>query len=206
MKLRLTITAVVIVAAVLAAAGSAVAAEWHVAGAPLALREKLKENPTVTAAFKLVAGGVTVECKTLKLEDAEIIEKSSFAAEHLVFGKCKVANPAPVCSIKGETITTTELVGTAALGVFPVDTLAITPKTGKLVTTITYEGLECVFEGETPVTGKMTVTLGKGQEELVPQPITVNTPAGELVVGATPATLTGGFEAETKKAEKWSYR
>lgn len=192
----------------LAAVGSASAsaAEWHVAGAPLGSGKSaaLAEATTPVKGFELVivGSGLSVSCAGLQNNSAAIVGANSFEAKSLTFTGCK-SNSAN-CPVT-PTISTTEVLGTAAPATSPASTLEVQPKAGaeKLLMELVFTGETCAFT-ILPVKGNFTFTLPTGQTEQSGQELFVS--SSKLKTASNTDTLTGAIDAKLVSGSPWSFR
>lgn len=201
-----TIVTLLAIGASLVIPQTASAAAWHVNGSEVPNKNLLEKAAVKKAITLNVAGGIEFECKSteVKFKNAKIIASNAMTIEHMTLGECKaVSGP---CELTNPTIETKELTGTATLGESPVDSLVLSEVEKKLVAEVKFEGSKCALLGTQVVKGKITLSMPKGQEELVGQNMTPKMVTGELTVGGFSTILGGEFTVETVSTEKWSFR
>jgi hypothetical protein len=199
---------VVVMAFSAVASASASAAVWHVGGSELVGSASLAPATKMVEEVRLEwYGGAMIRCTGVELKGASIAAPGGGSAEHLVFKGC--AFTSGNCSLKGTTIESKSLALTAALGGSgPEDTLVVKPASGKVLAEFTLTGASCARAGLYDLTGKVTLVLPSGREELVEQEVSMRTSAvsEELRLdGETGVSLKGAVKAELASGKAWSF-
>ena len=198
--------AVVAMAFSATAATSALASQWYVGGSALTGSASLASATVTTQNYKFGYGTNLVECdRGITLHSASISSPGSGQVEHLTFAGCKMISPA-ACKLASETIESKPLTLTAALGAkSPEDTVLVKPTTGKTIAELIVNGEGCPFGEPSILTGKMTLVLPKGREELIEQELTARTGEHELEWENVEATLQGKSKLKLTSGAVWSF-
>jgi hypothetical protein len=189
-------------------AGSASAASWRVGGSELVGSASLAPATKMVEEVRLGwIGGALIQCTGVELKSASVAAPGGGSAEHLVFKGCAFTSGS--CSLKGTTIESKSLALTAALGGSGLeDTLVVKPASGKVLAEFTLTGASCARAGVYDLTGKVTLVLPSGREELVEQEVSMRTSAvsEELRLdGETGVSLKGAVKAELASGKAWSF-
>jgi hypothetical protein len=182
---------------------AAFGASWVVAGSELATGEtaELAKGTTTVESVKLTGTGVTITCTGIEATLLKLTGGTNQLQGQQTYTGCSSSG---ICSVP-TSIATNELVGEAALGTAPGDTIKFKPKTGTAVALITFSGAECPLKGSRELTGTITATAPEGQNELATQELDINS-TGELKL----ATTAVGMKAKTMYALStgfpWSYK
>jgi hypothetical protein len=199
--------AVVVMAFSAVAASGASAASWHVGGEELVGSASLASG-TTAGGVEFGYGSVEVRCSGVELKGASIVGPSGGSVEHLVFKGC-VFSPGSPCSVKGGgAIESKPLSVVAALGgKSPEDTLVLKPASGGVLAEFQVEGTSCQLAGLVRLTGKVTVVLPEGREELAEQEVLMRTTisSGELKWNGTGMGLDGGVKVMLASGKAWSF-
>jgi hypothetical protein len=199
---------VVVMAFSAVAAGGASAAAWRVGGSELVGSASLAPATKMVEDVRLEwYGGATIVCTGVELKGASIAAPSGGSAEHLVFKGCAFISGN--CSLKGTSIESKSLALTAALGGSgPEDTLVVKPASGKVLAEFTLTGASCARAGVYDLTGKVTLVLPSGREELAEQEVSMRTSAASAELrldGETAVSLKGAVKAELASGKDWSF-
>jgi hypothetical protein len=199
---------VVVMAFSAVAASGASAASWRVGGSELVGSASLAPAVKMVEEVRLEwYGGAMIRCAGVELKSASIVAPSGGSAEHLVFKGCGFISGS--CSLKGTTIESRSLVLAAALGGSgPEDALVVKPASGKVLAEFTLTGASCARAGVDDLTGKVTLVLPSGREELVEQEVSMRTSAAgeELRLdGETGVSLKGAVKAGLVSGKAWSF-
>jgi hypothetical protein len=199
---------VVVMAFSAVAASGASAASWHVGGEELAGSAALASGTTKVEGVEFGYGSVAVRCSGVELKGASIVGPSGGSVEHLVFKGC-VFSPVSPCSVKGGgAIESKPLSVVAALGgKSPEDTLVLKPASGAVLAEFQVVGASCQLAGLARLTGKVTVVLPEGREELAEQEVLMRTTisSGELLWNGTGMWLEGGVKVMLASGKAWSF-
>jgi prolyl oligopeptidase PreP (S9A serine peptidase family) len=202
-----TLIAVVAFSALASASASAATAGWMVGGTLLSGSEALATTAAVDENGKLLASGITIECKgsTLNGVAPEIKSPNTGSATSLIFTQCQSKTES--CTITPEELKTVPLNVEATLEGALAVVATFTPKTKTTFATIEYKGEDCALEGLDAVTGKAKVLAPTGQDERTLQLINAITTeaSGELKDGSSPATLTGSALLKLASGKPWSF-
>ncbi len=203
-KIKVVLTAFLVVLAVNAVATSSASAGWVVEGTELAEGSKaaLATTAKVTTATILsmpsLKTKITCKGSLLKGETAEIIGTTTLKAKSLTFEGCETLEPKTGCELESQpkSIPTNPLVATTVAGAtFPENGLTFTAQTKTVLANIAFkEKNTCALEGEEPVKGAVTLNLPTGEEELSAQTIQGlgSTENNSLEVGGTKAYIENG--------------
>jgi hypothetical protein len=188
------------------ATASAVTAGWMVNGTMLTGSAALATTAAVDQEGVLEGGGVKITCigKTLNGIAPEIKASNKGAAGNLEFTECSAAEP---CKIATKTIKTLPILVEATLeGVLAV-VATFKPEVGTIFTTLKFEGTECSLSGTTPIKGSAQVLAPTGQDERTLQLINAITTAASntLLLGSSPASLSGSALLQLAHGELWSF-
>ena len=213
MKL-LGFVAIVAVAGTLGAATPTVASAegWRINGTELSGSAALATTAAITGYFTLSAIGVRIECTggTLDAVNAKLKSPNTGFAESLAFQECR-PQAGDGCSLEGSTIRTKPLTITARkpveIGLGLEIELGFAPKTGTLITTLSFSGAECVMEGTQPVTGHIEAEGRTGHMERTLQEVYVNVEqsSNELHLGSGDAALNVIFLLKLAAEKPWSF-
>jgi hypothetical protein len=206
--MKAVVAAVVVVVAVSAIGASAAsAASWWVGGSELSGSAALASG-TTAGGVEFGYSSVEVRCSGVELKGASIVGPSGGSVEHLVFKGC-VFTPGSPCSVKGSgAIESKPLSVAAALGgKSPEDTLVLKPASGAVLAEFQVVGTSCQIAGSVHLTGKVTVVLSEGREELAEQEVLMRTTisSGELSWNGTHIWLEGGVKVMLASGKAWSF-
>jgi hypothetical protein len=180
-KVKLMLVAVFAALALSAVAAGTASAQWLINGAALGAGKSAALESLVPVhgiiALKAPTLGIKIGCSgQLHITNGRILEPDLAFVEHIVFLNCNTVAPTPTkCKLEtaNETISTVAVLTLVTLGsVSPAVRLAFKPATGKKFAGIKF-ALEtaCVFEGEQPVSGSVTVNAPTGQNSNVIQAV-----------------------------------
>jgi hypothetical protein len=198
------------------ALGAATAsAEWLVGGTVLTGSAAVSPHILVhiTSTFLVPALGVSLVCggSTLDAVNALIIAPDRGFASSLSFLGCNVTVPATGCALeeKGETISTTAVLGRAFLGPGEEDRVLFSPETKGVFTNISFsEKNTCAFNGLEPVKGSFISALPTGRLNLTTQSLVDlgSVENNSLEVGGQKAFMHGGkVLASLTIGSAWSF-
>jgi hypothetical protein len=217
-KLKIALAALLAAAALSAAAADSASADWYVGGTKLATTAAVASKLHIDRllGFRVPFTARTVTCTgnattLLEIAGAIIIAEThpllgSIVLAALIVEHCTVVGGGK-CSIAKEKITTEPLVGQISNGPGKEDRLIFTPKTGKLIATISFEGSECALAGEQPLEGSFTMKLPTGEEEDTDQALEglSTTENNSLELAKSKTYVEGGdIQLELASTSKWS--
>jgi hypothetical protein len=205
------IVVVVVMALSATAAASASAAEWYVGGSALTGSAALASATKTVSEVRINTrfGGV-ISCGGVELKGADIAAKTGGQIEHLLLTKCWGNNE---CDLESETIETKPLSVEAALGAkSPEDKLVLKPVSGTLIAEykVTNPG-EPGCGGaskKNQISGKATLILPKGREELAEQELLANITEFNSELkwdGGSAISMEGAVNLKLASGKAWSF-
>ena len=205
----MTIAGVFMLSAIASASAVAAEAGWMVEGKNLAAGERenvSEETMKVSATYKVVSGGVIIECTTLKVKSGSIIGTNKASGKSLVLSGC--ISGSTNCTLSSGTLASVPLLVEATLD--PPNALAAVaefrPATGTSFLTFKFEGEKCSLVGTKPISGRQAVLLPSGADENKEQVAeAIELTAGELKLGPANATLTGSVGFTLESGKSWSF-
>ncbi|HUN77872.1 MAG TPA: hypothetical protein VMU32_03030 [Solirubrobacteraceae bacterium] len=185
---------------------SASAAGWMVGGSELSGSEAVATTAAAMENAKGEASGVTVECAgaTTNAVSPKLEAPNKASASSIVFTGCE-SKTAGCKTAKTEIGTVPVTVEATLEGATKVRAVG-RPVTGKIFTTIKYEGAECALAGVKPVTGQVTATSSADEEVLESLVLILITEAsGELKEGSSSAYLHIHVLVRLASGRAWNY-
>ena len=186
-------------------AAPAGATGWDVNGTTLVGSAALATTANVEQENEIVAVGVSITCTgaALNAVNAGIEASNKGSATALEFKECSANGN--TCSLENSTIKTRPLsLEATQQGAIAVVT-KFKPKTGTLLSEITFEGTECSLAGVQPLTGTVKALAPTGQEERTWQLIEagVTAASGELKLGPAAALFNGAASFKLASQKGW---
>jgi len=214
-KVKVTMMALVTVAASNAIGAASASANWFIGGTELKTSAALSTAATVTQHLQLSTPNIslTLLCSSLKMDvkETEVFFDLWKSREWNIL-ECNTAKPATGCAlaVSNQTISTSGLNGRPFLGPGGEDRILFSAQTKATLAEIEFnEANTCVFNGREPLKGAVTFGMPTGQTEAIAQALVGlgSVENNSLELGSGNKTFINGEVLFTlASGSKWSFK